>query len=498
MAYAANALGLKEIAITDHGFRHICGTSKQKLKKARQIIDEINTWSTTKVLLGIEADIISEDGTIDVDNETLTMIDILVVGYHKMIKTDFAGYFGKVEKTKEAKDRCTRAFLNAINRYPVNIISHLDSVLTTDLYEIGVACRERGTLIEINNRHTNWNQDQIDELLASGCLFTLSSDAHRREDVGVVDKAFEIVKKYDIPSEYIVNVEFEFEEKSENDKEREIAFSLYRKKEVEQAEEEAKKEETKRYEYTETLSPEMEKALADIAKEQGLQYVNKNETNDGGKSANLEISGLSEEDIAALKRAHEILAGIETPEETVEETENVAISAEPKEDDFNVVEEDETDYLETLRLLKGVRPRDLLEAIEMQQNAEPEAETEGEAEPQKTEEQKKPATAEEILKALAEVKSAQSNVKDETAPKQKIVMKIEKNAPTTRKPVQSQGKPKIVDVDVESMAQKPAKPAEQKPAKTRKSYGGFIGGSGGLVGLSEANQKKTTSTKNDK
>jgi putative hydrolase len=75
MAYAANALGLKEIAITDHGFRHICGTSKQKLKKARQIIDEINTWSTTKVLLGIEADIISEDGTIDVDNETLSMID---------------------------------------------------------------------------------------------------------------------------------------------------------------------------------------------------------------------------------------------------------------------------------------------------------------------------------------------------------------------------------------------------------------------------------------
>ena len=86
---AANSMGLKEIAITDHGFKHWCSTSKRKLKKARAIIDEINEWSSTKVLLGIEANIIAEDGTIDVDNETLAMLDILIVGYHKLIKTDY-------------------------------------------------------------------------------------------------------------------------------------------------------------------------------------------------------------------------------------------------------------------------------------------------------------------------------------------------------------------------------------------------------------------------
>ena len=495
MVYAANAIGLKEIAITDHGFRHLCGTNKQKLRKARAVIDEINTWSTTKVLLGIEADIIAEDGTIDIDNETLTMIDMLVVGYHKMIKTDFAGYFGKVEKTKEAKDRCTRAFLNAIRRYPINIISHLDSILTTDLYEIGVACRDKGTLIEINNRHTKWNQDQIDELLASGCLFVLSSDARNREDVGVVDKAFEIVTKYDIPSEYIVNVEFEYEERSENDKEMELAFSFYRKKMDEKAEEEAKKEETKRYEYTETLSPEMEKALADIAKEKGLNYVNKNEVKEEEPSVEFDFSMITPDEIEVIKKAQEFLAKYEKKAENEEgDAESVEVaSEEPKADDFIVNEEDESEYLETLKLLRGVRFTEEVaeEEAEVAQPKAEEVQAEKKEEPAKTE--KKPATADEILKALADVKSAQSNVKDETAPKQKIVMKIEKNAPTTRKaaPV---GKPKVVDVDVENMVKKPEKPAEPKPTKTRKGYGGFIGGAGGIVGLSEGNQNKKGTT----
>ena len=94
MAYAANEQGLVEVAITDHGYNHWCGTSLYKIAKARLEIDEINKWSKTKVLLGVEADIISEDGKLDIDEDTLQIIDILVVGYHRLIKTDFANYFG--------------------------------------------------------------------------------------------------------------------------------------------------------------------------------------------------------------------------------------------------------------------------------------------------------------------------------------------------------------------------------------------------------------------
>ena len=490
MAYAANAMGLQEIAITDHGFRHLCGTNKQKLKKAREVIDEINSWSTTKVLLGVEADIIAEDGTIDIDNETLTMIDILVVGYHKMIKTDFASYFGKVENTKEAKDRCTRAFVNAINRYPVNIVSHLDSVLTTDLYEVGKACRERGTMVEINNRHTNWNQDQVDELIASGCIFVVNSDAHCREDIGVVDKSFEIIKKYNIPSECIANVEFEYEEKSENDKQAEVAFSLYRKKQEELAKEQEEKQEKKRYEYTESLSPEMEKALAEIAKEKGINYVNKNDVQEESVESVFDFNLMTPEEIEILKQAQEVLARLEKEEAAKAAEKAEAEAVEPAEETVEEVDEvNEMDVeidnqqMPVSEPVKVVSEPEIAEALEEKTEAPVE---------------KKPSSVDDILKALANVKESQANVKDETAPKQKIVMKIEKNAPTTKKATASGGKPKIVDVDVESMAKKPEKPAEPKATKTKKNLGGFIGGAGGMLGLAEDNQKKASTSKSDK
>jgi len=509
MVYSANAIGLNEIAITDHGFRHLCGTSKEKIKKARAMIDDINTWSSTKVLLGIEADIIAEDGTIDVDNETLAMIDILIVGYHRLIKTDFAGFFGNVEKTKEAKDKCTRAFVNAINRYPVNIVSHIDSILETDLYEIGVACRQRGTLIEINNRHTNWTQDQVDELLASGCLFAVCSDAHRREDVGNVDRAFEIIKKYDIPSDLIMNVEFDYSEKSEDQKQDEIAFSFYNKKKQEEAEKKKKQQEVKRVEFTESLSPEMEKALADIAKEKGLEYVKKGEEPSAEEKEidfatyEFDYAFMSPEEIELIKQAQEILKK-HKQEEVEAKDENEFSFVEP------VVEEIVTESQSNQPVMTGAEVKNEIDKLLNEEVvAEPIAvvetpaevlETENAVETSKEEvklpaenvEKTTPATADEILKALQEVKSAQANVKDANAPKQKIVMDIEKN---TNVPVRKTtgGKPKIVDVDVETMAQKPAKAESAKPSKTRKGYGGFMGGTGGFVALSEENEKKGAS-----
>lgn len=272
MAIAANEIGLVEIGITDHGYSHFFKTSKQKLKQARKIVDEINSWSKTKVLLGIEADIIKEDGTIDIDNETLSMLDILIVGYHRLIFTDFAGLFGNTKKTEQAKRKCTNAFINAIRKYPVTIVSHLDSVLTTDLYEIGKVCRERGTMVEINNRHTKWNDKQMAQLIDSGCMFVISSDAHSRNDVGEVDRAMEYITKYNIPSERVVNVQFSEEEKSEQDREYSAYRSVYEQvAKAKRIKEEALETKLKT-EITGNLSDEMEKALRDIAKEKGLHY----------------------------------------------------------------------------------------------------------------------------------------------------------------------------------------------------------------------------------
>lgn len=280
MAYAANEQGLVEVAITDHGYNHWCGTSLYKIAKARLEIDEINKWSKTKVLLGVEADIISEDGKLDIDEDTLQIIDVLVVGYHRLIKTDFVNYFGFQKKTKEAKEKATNAFINAINKYPVTIVSHLDSILTTDLYRIGKACADKGVMVEINNRHCKWTEEQVNELIASGCLFVVSSDAHRSEDVGNVSRALAIVKKYNIPLDMIANIQLEDFEKTDQDVELEEYYSLYLAKKKEKEEKEAALAEKKKTQFTNSLSEEMESKLREIAKEKGLHYEEVQEEDD--------------------------------------------------------------------------------------------------------------------------------------------------------------------------------------------------------------------------
>ncbi len=300
MANMANGYDLKELGITDHGYSHLFGTNKGKLLKARKLIDEINMYSKTKILLGIEADIIKEDGTLDIDTETLSVIDILIVGYHKMIKTDFAGYFGE-QKSEDAKTKATNAYINAINKYPVTIISHLGSILDVDFYEIGCACREKGVLVEINNRHLTWTEDQINDLIASDCMFVVSSDAHSREELAEVDEAFELIKKYNIPSENVANVYFEPDEMSEKQRLYE-AENINNNLKLEKYNNNKKANELKKKkEFTGTLSEDTERMLESIAIEKGIKI----DRHDDDEEFNFYEEPLDEELINQAKKVIE-------------------------------------------------------------------------------------------------------------------------------------------------------------------------------------------------
>ena len=67
---AAHEKGLKEIAITDHGLRHIAfGLKKRKIIKLKKDIQEVKNLYNVNVLLGIEANIIGVDGQIDMTDD---------------------------------------------------------------------------------------------------------------------------------------------------------------------------------------------------------------------------------------------------------------------------------------------------------------------------------------------------------------------------------------------------------------------------------------------
>ncbi len=448
MAISANSMGLSEIAVTDHGFKHLFRTNKAKLKKAREEINEINSWSKTKVLLGIEADIISEDGKLDVDNETLAMLDVLVIGYHRMIKTNFAGYFGNVSKSEEARKRCTRAFVNAINSYPVTIVSHLDSVLKTDLYEIGCACRDNNVLVEINNRHTKWTKEQVDELVASGCLFVVSSDAHNRDDVGKVDNAFDIIKKYEIPTEYVVNVEFEQDEKSEEHREADYYYSIYKQKQAEKQEKIEANEYKKKTEFTESLSDEMEKALKAIAEEKGIEYKERTveELDENPEQSDFVKSVNFVEDDGIIERAKEYIAKLERMErESSLETVSEEVNDNPISDvlkDFHHNQEPSE---------KKEEVSDVAEEMSQEEvTIEPEPE---------------PVKIVDTTRSnnLGSFNSIISEIKEEK--------------------VKASAKPEETQAEEQK--------TNEAPVKKRKSFGGFMG-AGGIVGTAESHKSSKT------
>lgn len=201
----AKDLGLVGLAITDHGPRHIFfGIKRKNILKAREEVDDLKKEKNFNVYLGIEANLIKRNGEIDLTEEELKNLDILIVGYHKGTITDFYNPFRNKEKQKRIN---TEAYINCLNRYKVDIISHLNEYIKVDVKAVAEVAKERGTIIELNNKHIKFSDEEAKQLIDSGCKFILSSDAHRKENIARFDRALEFVEKYKIDKSRIVNIE---------------------------------------------------------------------------------------------------------------------------------------------------------------------------------------------------------------------------------------------------------------------------------------------------
>ncbi|MDE6691366.1 MAG: PHP domain-containing protein, partial [Clostridia bacterium] len=86
-ATAAKKLGLKQIAITDHGFNHLLfGLKRKKLDDLRSEIKEAEKLAGVKVLMGMESNIISVNGETDMKPEDMQFFDIYLCGIHEVLK----------------------------------------------------------------------------------------------------------------------------------------------------------------------------------------------------------------------------------------------------------------------------------------------------------------------------------------------------------------------------------------------------------------------------
>ncbi|MDR3264282.1 MAG: PHP domain-containing protein [Clostridiales bacterium] len=190
---AAVSKGLKEIAVTDHGFRNMFCLKISDIQKQKKEIDACRIkYPNIKILHGIEADLVGTDGRIDLTREQFGLFDLVIAGYHPSARpytlADMYGihlktYFSVVFKpTKEIIRQNTRAAIKMLERYKIDIYPHINHSFYVDIKEVAKVCADTGTYMELNAKHLD--AEICKALFESDARLVANTDAHSSYNVG--------------------------------------------------------------------------------------------------------------------------------------------------------------------------------------------------------------------------------------------------------------------------------------------------------------------------
>ena len=209
--------GLRQIAITDHGFNQkLYGVRRKDIPKVRAEIEDAKERYPIDVLLGVEANLISSKGDIDIVPEDMKDLDILLCGFHRLVKsTSTREQFGFVLKnifseifhhtSKKQREKNTNSYINAMRKYDIDIITHLNHACKVDVEKVARVARETNTLIELNGKRLGMSDEEIMTCYNLGCKFVINSDAHSPKRVGDCHLGLQAVLRLRIPDSAIVN-----------------------------------------------------------------------------------------------------------------------------------------------------------------------------------------------------------------------------------------------------------------------------------------------------
>lgn len=209
--------GLKQIAITDHGFRHMAFNVRRfDFKYMRKDIQAIKDKYDIDIFLGLETNLQSNSGAIDIKDEDIENLDIILCGYHKLIfpsslKAFFSFYIAnqlpRHKKSDLRRGKNTEAYLNAINRYPIDIVVHPKYGIEIDVVELAKECKRLGVYMELNGKHISMTEDEVLAAMETGVGFIADSDAHKPERVGDLSIPMQWIDKLKLNPEQIVNLD---------------------------------------------------------------------------------------------------------------------------------------------------------------------------------------------------------------------------------------------------------------------------------------------------
>ncbi len=216
-ASVAQEKGLKQIAITDHGFNHeFYGIRRKELPQLKEDILNAKEITGVDILLGVEANLISMNGDVDVNEEDYDYLDVFLMGYHKLVNMksikdkfllNYSNMFASIFKSKERENRNTTAILKAIDKHPIDVITHLNYGFQTDTMAVAKLAKQKGVLIELNGKRINFTDEEIEMMKAEGIKFIVNSDAHKPERVGEVNNGMNLIYRHNIPLSQVVNID---------------------------------------------------------------------------------------------------------------------------------------------------------------------------------------------------------------------------------------------------------------------------------------------------
>lgn len=217
----AKELGLKQIAITDHGFSHVAyGLRRRQVASYAAECKAAAKKYNIDVLVGIESNIKGEDGEADLTERDYENFDVYLCGNHIFIfystNQDMWKYgWGNVLSRQFLKDtpekviqRNTKAYINAIKNNPVDAVTHLNFLCPSNALEVAKCAADYGTYIELNTKKRHLSDEELCEIVQkTSARFIVNSDAHAAARVGDTKIVEEQLARIDFPMDRIDNID---------------------------------------------------------------------------------------------------------------------------------------------------------------------------------------------------------------------------------------------------------------------------------------------------
>lgn len=201
MARTASEKGLKLLGITEHT-SSIPGTCEPIYFRNLHVVPRV--MYGVELMLGAEINILDAKGSLDVEDDFMSMLDLRIAGVHSLC------YRGG------RKEDNTEGLVRVISNSNIDIISHPgDGTALLDFEPLVLASKEHRTLLEINNsslkpvRHKLAARDNNLEILRLCKRYDvpviLGSDAHISFDIADYGYLWPLLNDVEFPEELIVN-----------------------------------------------------------------------------------------------------------------------------------------------------------------------------------------------------------------------------------------------------------------------------------------------------